>query len=94
MQIKVLCSLDIKMLQKVWKIPEFIASAVKTKKEIICLQEYRFVHLDIDMNYRTYVKWDLLTRSTWNNSTNTATEDIGIIVNTRVYNAISSIDII
>ena len=56
MQIKVLCLFHIilKCCKKIWKIPALIASAEKTNQEIICIQEHRFVHLDIYINEYTY----------------------------------------
>ena len=76
-------SLNTQTLTKVWKMPELIAYAEKTNQEIICIQEYRFVYLDIDIKEHTYGKWKLITCSTWRNSMNAATVSIGSIVNTR-----------
>ena len=67
-------SLNTQTLQKVYKIPELIASAELTGQDIICIQEHRFIHEDTVIKEHTYDKWKLLTLSAWKNSINAATE--------------------
>ena len=81
-------------MQTLWKIPELIASTERTRQEVICIQEHRFVHLNTDIKESTFGKWKLLTCSAWRNTMNAATGGIGILVNSRAYNAISSVDMI
>ena len=87
-------TINTQTLQKVWKIPELIATAEKTGQEVICIQEHRFVHLDVDIKEHTFGKWKLLTCSAWRNSINAAIGGVGILINLRAYNAIKSIDMI
>ena len=54
-------SLNIQTLQKVWKIPELIASAEVTKQDIICIQENRFILEDILIKEHAIGKWQLLS---------------------------------
>ena len=87
-------TINTQTLQKVWKIPELIAADEKTGQEVICIQEHRFVHLDVDIKEHTFGKWKLLTCSAWRNSINGAIGGVGILINLRAYNAIKSIDMI
>ena len=74
-------TINTQTLQKVWKIPELIAAAEKTRQEVICIQEHRFVHLDVDIKEHTFGKWKLLTCSAWRNSINAAIGGVGILIN-------------
>ena len=47
-------SLNTQTLQKVYKIPELIASAELTRQDIICIQEHRFIHEDTVIKEHTY----------------------------------------
>ena len=68
------------ILQKLWKIPELIISAENwTRSELHTI---------------AFGKWKLLTCSAWRKSMNAATGRIGIVINSRAYNAISSVDMI
>ena len=60
----------------------------KIGQEVICIQEHRFVHLDVDIKEHTFGKWKLLTCSAWRNSINAAIGGVGILINLRAYNAI------
>ena len=81
-------------LQKVYKIPEFIASAELTGQDIISIQEHRFIHEDTDIKEHTYDKWKLLTLSACKNSINAATGGIGMLVSSQAYNTIASVEMI
>ena len=71
--------MNTQILQKVYKIPELIASAELTGQDVICIQEHRFIHEDTVIKEHTYDKWKLLTLSAWKNRINTATGGIGML---------------
>ena len=79
-------------LPKVYKIPEFIASAELTEQYIICIQEHRFIHEDTVINEYAYDKWKLLTLSAWKYNINDATGGIVIITSSQAYNTIASVE--
>ena len=87
-------SLNTQTLQKVYKIPELIASAELTGQDIICIQENRFIHEDTVIKEHTYDKWKLLTLSAWKNSINAATGGIGMLLSSQAYNTIASVEMI
>ena len=87
-------SLNTQTLQKVYKIPELIASTELTGQDIICIQEHRFIHEDTDIKEHTYDKWKLLTLSARKNSINAATGGIGMLVSSQAYNTIASVEMI
>ena len=87
-------SLNTQTLQKVDKIPEVIVSAELTGKNIICIQEHRFIHEDIVIKEHAYDKWKLLTLSARKNSINAATGGIGMLVSSQAYKTIASVEMI
>ena len=56
-------SMNTQTLNNVYKITELISSAERSGQEIICIQEYIFIHEDIVIKEQTYDKWKLLTIS-------------------------------
>ena len=87
-------SLNTQTLQKVYKIPEFIASAELSGQDIICIKEHRFIHEYTVIEEHAYDKWKLLTISSWKNSINAANGGIGMLVSNQAYNTIASVEII
>ena len=57
-------SLNTQTLNKVYKIPELIASAEITGQDIICIQEHVFMHEDTVIKEYYYDKWKLLYKTT------------------------------
>ena len=85
-------SLNTQTLQRKWKVPELVSSAEKTRHDVLCIQEHRFVHPNIDIKEHNFGKWILITCSAWKNSMNAATGGIGILLNSRAYDKITSVE--
>ena len=74
--------LNTRTLQRTWKVPERVASTEKTRHNILCIQENRFVHPNINIKEHNFGKWILITCSSWIISMNAATDGIGILLRT------------
>ena len=86
--------LNVQTLRTDEKVHELVASAEKFSQDIICIQEHRFIHEELATKEHTIGSWKLITCSAWKNSANAAVGGIGILLNTRAYNSISSIEMI
>ena len=87
-------TLNVQTLRTDEKVHELVASAEKFSQDVICIQEHRFMHEDLPTKEHTIGSWKLITCSAWKNKANAAIGGIGILLNTRAYSSISSIEII
>ena len=85
-------TLHTQTLQTIWKIPELIDSAVITGQDVVCIQEYWFIHEDTLIKEHTFDIWKLITCWAWRNNRNAATVGIGIIMSLKAYNTITIVE--
>ena len=52
--------LNTQTLQKIWKIPDLIDSAVRTGQYVVCIQEHRFIHEYTLIKEYTFDTWKLI----------------------------------
>ena len=61
---------NVRTLNRIGQLPELTASAGEHRIDIICIQEYRYMHTE-DIKYQeTGNGWTLATVSAWKNSVN------------------------
>ena len=75
-------------------ISEIIASANATQLDIICLQEHRFIHEDVDTNEYSIGECHMITGSAWKNRVNAATGGIGILINKTSFNSLVNVTLV
>ena len=89
-----IATFNVQTLQKEGKIPEVIASAEATQQDVICLQEYRYIHEDLTTKEHSFGNWRLVTCSAWKNQVNAATGGTAMLFNEQAYNALASVEMI
>ena len=85
---------NVRTLKNENKMSEIIASANATQLDIICLQEHRFIHEDIDTKEYSIGEWHIITGSAWKNSVNAATGGIGILINKTSFNSLVNVTLV
>ena len=72
-----------------FKIYELIANAELHKIDVICLQEHRHYHIDVDVRYKNFGKWTLVTSSCTKNSVNAAQGGVGFLISPKVISSLN-----
>ena len=80
-------SLNTQTMRSESKMGELIPYAKKTMQDMICIQEHRLIHDDTHIKEHANENWKLMTCSAWNNSINTSTGGIGMLISPLVYDA-------
>ena len=65
------------------KINELIAGAEQHHIDVICIQEHRHFHDNIDIRYSDMGSWTLITASETKNSVNATVGGVGFLINSR-----------
>ena len=72
---------------------ELVASAETHKIDIICVQEHRFFHDDIDIKYQDIAKhWTFISSSACKNSVNSSIGGVGILLSPTALRSLNSIE--
>lgn len=70
---------NVRTLNSLSRISELAASAEALKIDIICVQEHRFYHDDIELKYHKLPKgWTFISASVWKNSMNSTIGGVGM----------------
>ena len=87
-----IATFNVRTLNKIWQLPELIASAVEHTIDIICIQEHRYTHTE-DIKYHETGNWrTLATVSAWKNSVNATVGGVGILIGPRALKTLNSIE--
>ena len=78
-------------LNRIGQLPEFTASAIDHKIDIICIQEHRYIHSKDIKYHNTGNGWTLATASAWKNSVN-ATIGVGMLIGPQALKSLNSIE--
>lgn len=88
-------TLNTRTLNGVSKLNEMVAHAEKQKLSIVCIQEHRLYHSDIDLKYEEVGKgWTFITSSAWKNTQNSTIGGIGILLSPYAMKSLNSIETI
>ena len=86
-----IATFNVRTLNRIWQLPELIASAEEHKIDIICIQEHRYMHTE-DIKYHEIGKgWSLVTVSAWKNSVNAAVGGVGLLIGPRALKTLNSV---
>ena len=87
-----MAAFKVRTLNRIGQLPELIASAVKHKIDIICIQEHRYTHTENIKYHETGNGWSLVTASAWKNSVNAAVGGVGLLIEPRALKTLNSIE--
>ena len=79
----VVSTFNVRTLSSDSKVQELIAHAEFHSIDILCIQEHRHFHDDIDIKYTDIGKWSLITSSATKNSINATVGGVGILLSPR-----------
>ena len=75
------------------KLYETIASAENFGIDILCIQEHRLYHQEIDIKFcKLERNWTLITNSAWKNECNASIGGVGILLSPRATNALTNVE--
>ena len=74
---------NVRTLSSDIKMHELIANAECHRIDVICIQEHRHYHSDVDIKYNDIGKWCLITSSATKNSVNAAVGGVGFLLSPR-----------
>ena len=87
-----IATFKIRTLNRISQLPELIASALKYKIDIICIQEHRYTHTEDIIYHDTGNGWVLATVSAWKNSVNATVGVLGMLIGPRALKTLNSIE--
>ena len=91
-QIIQIATFNVRTLNRRGQLPELTASAVEHKVDIICTQEYRYMHTE-DIEYHdTGNGWTLAIVLAWKNSVNATVGGIVMLIGPRALKTLNSIE--
>ena len=82
---------NVRTLSQDWKLNELIANAENHNIDVICLQEHRRFHEEVDIKYTDLGKWTLITSSATKNSVNATIGGVGFLISQRANAALNSV---
>ena len=84
---------ELEELGQNFKIGELAAEAELSGIDILCIQEHRILHKDVNFKYHTAGKgWVFITSSGWKNSANAANGGVGILLSPRANASLKNIE--
>ena len=86
-----IATFNVRTLNRIWQLPELIASAEEHKIDIICIQ-HRYTHTEDIKYHETGNGWSLVTVSEWKNSVNAAVRGVRLLIGPRALKTLNSIE--
>ena len=78
-------------LNRIGQLPELTASVIDHNIDLICIQEYRYIHNEDIEYHNTGNGWMFVSVSARKNSVNATIEDIGMLIGPQALNSIEKI---
>ena len=89
----VISTFNVLSLSKLNQVSELVYSALQNDIDIICIQEHRFYHPDLDLKYNDVGRgWTLISASAWKNSTNATIGGVGILLSPKAMKCLNNIE--
>ena len=71
---------NVRTLHTECKSAELVSSAIDNEVDIICIQEHRYFHKEINLNYTNLeAEWTLITAFSWKNASNSTIGETGML---------------
>lgn len=80
---------NVRTLSSDCKVQELVANAEQYNIDVICLQEHRHYHEEVDIRYQNIGKWTLITSSATKNSINATIGGVGFLVSPKAKAALN-----
>jgi len=88
-------TLNTRTINSIEKVNELVANADHHNICVICIQEHRILHEDIDIKYDDLGKgWTLVTSSAWKNQQNATIGGVGFLLSSKAVQALNNIEVI
>ena len=88
-----IATFNVKTLDKSGQIPELTASVVKYNIDIVCIQEHKYYHSDLEMKYHdTGDGWMFVSASAWKNSVDEVIGGVGMLLSPHGLKSLYSIE--
>jgi len=88
----IISSLNVRTLRN-FQLHELVASAEQLLNDVVCIQEHRFVHEDMQTKeHDAGNSWKLITSSAWKNTVNASIGGIAMLMSPHAYKSLSSIE--
>ena len=92
-RIKTISTFNVRTLNTINQLPELVSSAISLNIDIICIQEHRFYHADVDLKYHDVGKgWTFVTASAWKNSINSSIGGVGMLLSPFALKTLNSFE--
>ena len=87
-----IATLNIRNLNRIGQLLELTASVIDHNIDIICIQEYRYIHCK-DIKYRDNGNgWKLVSASAWKNSVNAMIGGMGMLIGPWALKSLNNIE--
>ena len=84
---------NVRTLQSIHQLSELTASAIQHNIDVICVQEHRRLHIDVNLKHHSVGKgWTFISASAWKNSTNSTIGGVGMLLSPQAMKALISIE--
>ena len=84
---------NVRTLNSLKQMSELAASAERMNIDIICVQEHRFYHDDVQLQYHKLSKgWTFISSSAWKNSMNSTIGGVGMLLSPHAISSMNSIE--
>ena len=84
---------NVRTLNHPHQVPELVFSAIQNKIDVICIQEHRFHHPDLELKYNDVGKgWTVISASAWKNSNNSTIGGVGILLSPKALKSLKNIE--
>ena len=88
-----IATFNVRTLKTINQLPELTAAAANKNIDIICVQEHRFYHSDLELKYHeTGHGWTFVSASAWKNTINADTGGVGMLLSPRALKSLNSIE--
>ena len=84
---------NVRTLNRMCQLPELTASAIDHNIGIVCVQEHRYHHSEVDIKYHdTNNGWMFVSASAWKNSVNAVIGGVDMLISPRTLKSHNSIE--
>ena len=84
---------NVQTLNHPHKAPELVHSAIQNNIDVICIQEHRFHHPDLELKHTDVGKgWTVISASAWKNSQNATIGGVGILLSPKALKSLQNIE--
>ena len=92
-QTTLISTFNVRTLNTINQLPELVASAIALNIHVICVQEHRFHHEDLDLKHHETGKgWTFISASAWKNTNNSTIGGVGMLLSPTALKSLNNIE--